>query len=113
MTLEHNNNQKGKTMMTVRQCLLPLLMRLLLIPQTRLHAEERAITGAPGIGDKWKTLMTVAERKRDAQNKLLPLQSYDETVRRGIAFLLNNHLKWFKGTTVNRRKIGVGKPQWR
>ena len=27
----------------------------------------------------WKPMMTVAERKRDAQGQLLPLQSYDET----------------------------------
>ena len=46
---------------------------------------------------EWKSMMTVAERKRDAQGQLLPLQSYDETIRRGMAFLLKDHLKWFKG----------------
>ncbi len=45
----------------------------------------------------WKAMMTIAERKRDAQGDLLPLQSYDETIRRGMSFLLNDHLKWFKG----------------
>ena len=45
----------------------------------------------------WKPMMTVAERKHDAQGNLLPLQSYDETIRRGMAFLLDEHLKWFKG----------------
>jgi len=84
-------------MMMARQCLLPLLLPLLLIPWTRLHAEERAIPGAPGIGAQWKTMMTVAERKRDAQGSLLPLQSNDETLRRGMSFLLVDHLKWFKG----------------
>jgi hypothetical protein len=84
-------------MMIPRPCLFQLLLPLLLIPWTRLHAEERAIPGATGIGAQWKTMMTVAEPKRDAHGKLLPLQSYDETIRRGMSFLLNDHLKWFKG----------------
>jgi len=42
-------------------------------------------------------MITVAERKRDAQGNLQPLQSYDETIRRGMSFLLDDHLKWFKG----------------
>ena len=45
----------------------------------------------------WKKMMTVAERKRDAQGGLLSLQSYDETIHRGMEFLLQDHLKWFKG----------------
>jgi hypothetical protein len=45
----------------------------------------------------WKSMMTIAETKRDTQDNLLPLQSYDETIRRGMEFLLNDHLKWFKG----------------
>ena len=45
----------------------------------------------------WEKMMTVAERKRDAQGDLLPLQSYNETIRRGMDFLLKDHLKWFKG----------------
>ena len=45
----------------------------------------------------WKPMMTIADRKHDAQGSLLPLQSYDETIRRGMAFLLKDHLKWFKG----------------
>jgi len=45
----------------------------------------------------WKSMMTIAATKRDAQGDLLPLQSYDETIRRGMDFLLNDHLKWFKG----------------
>jgi len=43
----------------------------------------------------WKSNMVIADRKRDAEGKLLPLQSYDETVRRGMSFLLDDHLKWF------------------
>ena len=45
----------------------------------------------------WKPMMTIAPVKRDAQGKLLPLQPYDETIRRGMSFLLDEHLKWFKG----------------
>lgn len=45
----------------------------------------------------WQSMMTVAEVKRDADGKLLPLQSYDQTIRRGMSFLLDDHLKWFKG----------------
>jgi hypothetical protein len=41
--------------------------------------------------------ITVAKVKRDAGGKLLPLQSYDETIRRGMSFLMDDHLKWFKG----------------
>jgi hypothetical protein len=58
----------------------------------------------------WKSMMTVAEVKRDKQGKLLPLQSYDKTIRRGMSFILDDHLKWFKGapeTLVDEK----GKPQ--
>jgi hypothetical protein len=53
--------------------------------------------GEPETVDWKKDLMTVAERKRHASGKLLPLQSYDETIRRGMSFILDDHLKWFKG----------------
>ena len=43
-------------------------------------------------------LVTVADLRRDAAGNLLPLQSYDETIRRGMSFLLDDHLKWFKGS---------------
>jgi len=45
----------------------------------------------------WKSAMTIAEVKRDEQGLLLPLQSYDKTIRRGMSFILDDHLKWFKG----------------
>lgn len=45
----------------------------------------------------WKNMMTVAPVKRDAHGRLLGFQSYDETIRRGMAFLLTDHLKCFKG----------------
>jgi len=45
----------------------------------------------------WKNHMVIAERLRDAAGLLLPLQSYDETILRGMSFLLEDHLKWFRG----------------
>ena len=57
-----------------------------------------ALLSDASAGDiDWKPLMTVAERKREADGSLLPLQPYDETIRRGMKFLLDDHLKWFKG----------------
>lgn len=46
----------------------------------------------------WKAEIKIAERQRDGQGNLLPLQSYDETIRRGMAFILDDHLKWFNGS---------------
>jgi len=51
----------------------------------------------PPLLRDWKSTITVADPNRDEQGNLLPLQSYDETIRRGMAFLLKDHLKWFKG----------------
>jgi len=51
----------------------------------------------PSLLREWKSTITVADPNRDEQGNLLPLQSYDETIRRGMAFLLKDHLKWFKG----------------
>ena len=42
-------------------------------------------------------MMTVAGVKRNEHGNLLPLQSYEETIRRGMSFLLDDHLKWFQG----------------
>ena len=44
-----------------------------------------------------KDFMRVAPVKRDASGQLLPMQSYDETIRRGMSFILDDHLSWFKG----------------
>jgi hypothetical protein len=54
----------------------------------------------PAIFD-WENHMVIANRKRDASGLLLPLQSYEETIRRGMSFLLDDHLKWFKGPVEN------------
>jgi hypothetical protein len=45
--------------------------------------------------------MVVAERKYDDAGLLLPLQPYEETILRGMSFLLEDHLKWFKGLSEN------------
>ena len=42
-----------------------------------------AVAAPPKVD--WKPMMTIAERKRAAQGNLLPLQSYEETIRRGMA----------------------------
>jgi len=49
----------------------------------------------------WKENMTIAERDRNEAGLLLPLQSYEETILRGMSFLLEDHLKWFKGSAAN------------
>ena len=49
----------------------------------------------------WRKMMTVATVKRDTSGRLLPLQSYDETIRRGMSFILDDQLKWFKGSVAS------------
>ncbi len=49
----------------------------------------------------WKSNMVIADRKRDAAGLLLPLQSYEETILGGMSFLLEDHLKWFRGSADN------------
>ncbi|MBE0653586.1 MAG: hypothetical protein IH594_07295, partial [Bacteroidales bacterium] len=49
----------------------------------------------------WEKNIVIADRKRDASGMLLPLQSYKETIHRGMTFLLENHLKWFMGRAEN------------
>jgi hypothetical protein len=46
----------------------------------------------------WEKNMVIADRKRDEAGRLLPLQSYEETMERGVSFLLDDHLLWFKGS---------------
>lgn len=68
------------------------------LPALGLFVAILGTTVSAHAADKdWKSMMTISERKCDAQGNLLPLQSYDETIRRGMAFLLDDHLKWFKG----------------
>ena len=74
-----------------------IIMGLILLTNlARQAAEGKAAESAPQKVD-WRKMMTIADPKRDAQGNLLPLQSYDETIRRGTSFLLVDHLKWFKG----------------
>ena len=39
---------------------------------------------------------TTASVKRDPKGELLPLPSYDESIRRGMSLILDNHILWFK-----------------
>ena len=58
---------------------------------------SQVANAVPEIVDWKKDFMVVAPVQRDAGGRLLPLQSYDETIRRGMSFILDDHLKWFKG----------------
>ena len=49
----------------------------------------------------WKSNMVIADRKRNEAGLLLPLQSYEETILRGMSFVLEDHLKWFRGSADN------------
>ena len=49
----------------------------------------------------WQKHMVVANPRYDGNGNLLPMQSYEETVSRGISFLFNDHMKWFKGSKDN------------
>ena len=60
----------------------------------------------------WRKLMTVAPVKRDAEGKLMPLQSYDETIRRGMSFILDDHLKWFKAPDTLLDENGQTQMPW-
>ena len=68
------------------------LTAIVLSSHSAVSAAEPA---APPVD--WRKMMTIAEVKRDEHGKLLPPQSYDETIRRGMSFLLDDHMKWFKG----------------
>ena len=72
-------------------------MGLILLTNLACQAAEGKSAESAAQKVDWRKMMTIADPKRDAQGNLLPLQSYDETIRRGMSFLLNDHLKWFKG----------------
>ena len=67
---------------------------------------------AAGTVDWQKELMTVAERQRDVSGKLLPLQSYDETIKRGMSFMLDDHLSWFKAADTLVDENGTTQMPW-
>jgi len=61
----------------------------------------------------WKQHMVISDRKRDGEGRLLPLQSYEETVRRGMSFLLDDHLEWFQGSKeILIDENGVSQMPW-
>ncbi len=82
--------------------------------QLRLVVEQIELTWPAGHEKEDDPLgpgaVTVATRMRDAHGKLLPVQSYDETINRGMSFILDDHLKWFKGP-ANTLVDETGKPQ--
>lgn len=57
----------------------------------------QAAAGEPDLVDWKKDFMVVAPVERDAAGRLLPLQSYEETIQRGMSFIFDDHLEWFKG----------------
>lgn len=66
-------------------------------------------TQVESIPFEWQKHMVVARPKYNTEGHLLPLQSYEETISRGISFLFIDHMNWFKGTKDNltdeKRKI--------
>ncbi|MDD7983918.1 hypothetical protein PQO01_03010 [Lentisphaera marina] len=73
---------------------------LLSIPQLSTHANKQNhsdIRWDQIKTFKWQKHMVVAARKRDAKGFLLPLQSYQETIDRGMSFIFDDHPQWFKG----------------
>jgi len=61
----------------------------------------------------WEKNMVIADRKHDDAGRLLPLQSYEETVRCGMSFLLDDHLDWFKGSKdILIDENGVNQMPW-
>ena len=75
----------------------PWITTITLLLIAPLCGAEPASPKPDGIGKHWKSLITIAPVKRDGNGQLLPLQSYDETIRRGMSFLLDDHRKCFKG----------------
>jgi hypothetical protein len=88
-----STNMKTQTRITVTG----IIMGLILLTNLACQAAEGKAAESAAQKVDWRKMMTIADPKHDAQGNLLPLQSYDETIRRGMSFLLNDHLKWFKG----------------
>ncbi len=78
-----------------------IILQVLCVPifmTTSLAQENNAIwPQLQTVQFDWQKHMVVAKPQYDASGNLLPLQSYDETVRRGMSFLFDGHPHWFKG----------------
>jgi rhamnogalacturonyl hydrolase YesR len=74
-----------------------VMLGVVLLTSHVCQAEEGKTVKTASQTCDWRKMMTIAKVERDTSGRLLPLQSYDETIRRGISFLLDDHLKWFKG----------------
>lgn len=89
-----------------------------LYPAELFGKSQAAAAKAPKAAAKsmplynWRKNMVVAPRKRDDGGKLLPLQSYDETIKRGMSFMLDDHLKWFKAVDTLRDENGKTQMPW-
>lgn len=59
-----------------------------------------------------KDFMTVATVQRDAAGKLLPLQSYEETIERGMDFILDGQATWFKAHDTLLDDKGKAQQPW-
>jgi len=71
-------------MMTPRQCLLQLLLPLLLIPQTRLHAEEPR-GNATGIGNtKLAPVQSLIERVAPGRGQEFVVEAIPAAEGRGV-----------------------------
>jgi len=70
---------------------------------TKVTGQNEDVKSKPVSEEKydWKKYIEFADRKRDEAGMLLQAQSYDETIRRGMSFLLEDHLLWFKGAAEN------------
>ncbi len=99
--------KNGKEKKDMKRNSIKVLVTVILLSTTMCTSvadknKEEAIPKYEREGNfDWEKNMTIAERKRDATGLLLSLQSYDETIRRGMSFLLADHLKWFKGPGEN------------
>lgn len=51
-----------------------------------------------------------ASPKHDEKGNLLPLQSYGETINRGMKFILEDQVTWAKGNTITDEEGKIDLP---
>jgi len=91
------NTQNRKNGSLVRSLKRGILIGVIALSGYACQAEEIPRSQPIEEDIEWKPMMTVADVKHSNNGDLLPLQSYDETIRRGMSFILDDHLTWFKG----------------
>ncbi|WDE97195.1 hypothetical protein PQO03_04400 [Lentisphaera profundi] len=84
-----------------------------LFKESQLAAAEaqKKATPTTALYD-WRSNMVIAPRKRDASGLLQPLQSYDETIERGMSFILDDHLEWFQAEETLLDEQGKKQRPW-